>query len=359
MNVLYYPLGEEILENESLEIKLYKCGFNTGNIVWAKAVKNGIIYKELWTDKSKYIGDNVIIPMANDLNPFNSLIEIYRDKILKDGKAERITIIGLGTQLSDELNTPQKLVKALPEERIRALFDFSTHTTYLGIRGWITAECLDLLGIHNYKVIGCPSFYVHREDLPQFIEASADRVCISWGGNQEKEQYIKELFRINKKQGDALVMQSMEDMPKVLFEDAPILERHIKRRYPDMNVTPQELFLYIKDTAQMFFDEESWENFLAQGKFTMALGCRFHGNMKAWQMGIPALWIVHDSRTKELCEVMKLPSISIKEASRITDREEFAYYCNYDSFFYKNYQELYLKYVHFLNANGIEVRKVK
>ena len=357
MNVLYYPLCEDILENDSLKVKLYKCGLNTGNIIWAKAVKNNIIYKELWRYDNKYSSDNVIIPMANDLNPFNSIIEMYRDKILKTGNAERITVLGLGAQLSEELNTPQKMIKMLPDERVKALRDFSEHTKYLGIRGWITAECLDLLGIHNYKVIGCPSFYTHCNNPPKFERAKAERVCISWGGDWKKEQYIKELFRKDKRQGDALIMQSMEDMPKALFEDEPILERHIKNRYPDLKVDPLELFQYIKDTAHMFFDEKSWEEFLLHGKFQLAIGCRFHGNMKAWLMGIPALWIVHDSRTKELCEVMKLPHISIEKAAQVTDREEFTYYCNYNMEFYKNYQELYCRYVDFLNTNDIKVRE--
>ena len=357
MNVLYYPLNEDILESDPLKVKLYKCGLNTGNLIWANAVKKNILYEELWRNDKRYLEDNIIIPMANDLNPYNSIIEMYRDKVLKSGNAVRVTILGLGTQLSEELNTPQKLVKALPDERIRALHDFSEHAKYLGIRGWITAECLDLMGIHNYKVIGCPSFYTHRNNPPKFGKATTERVCISWGGDWKKEQYIKELFRKNKKQGDALIMQSMEDLPKALFEDEPILERHIKNRYPDLEVDPLELFQYIKETAHMFFDEETWEDFLVHGKFTMATGCRFHGNMKAWLMGIPALWVVHDSRTRELCEVMKLPNISIGRAARVVEREEFTDFCNYDEDFYENYQELYCRYVNFLNGNDIKIRQ--
>ena len=148
-------------------------------------------------------------------------------------------------------------------------------------------------------------------------------------------------------------MQSMEDMPKTLFEDEPILERHVSKRYPNLEVNPLELFQYIKEISHILFDEESWEDFLLKGKFTMAVGCRFHGNMKAWQMGIPALWITHDSRTRELCEVMKLPCIPIEKSAEIVSREKLTQYCNYDAEFYMNYQECHFRYKNFLKENDI------
>lgn len=355
MTILYYPIDENIFESDTLESKICKCGSNTGNIVWAKAVKNSILYEELWRNNKKYSDENIIIPMANDLNPYNSILESYRDRFI-NSKHARVTILGLGTQLSAELNTPKKLVKALSKERIHALNSLSEHTKSIGIRGWITAECLDLLGIHNYKVIGCPSFYIYRDNPPRFKNAAAERICISWGGDWQKEQYVKETFRKSKMPGDALIMQSMEDLPKALFENEPILERHVKKRYPDLEVNPFELFQYIKEIGHMFFDEESWEKFLLNGKFTMATGCRFHGNMKAWQMGIPTLWITHDSRTIELCEVMKLPNISIENAAKIVVREEFVQHCNYDAEFYKNYYEGYYRYKSFLEENDIKLQ---
>lgn len=357
MTILYYPLDENIFESDTLENKIGKCGANTGNIVWAKAVKNNIIYDELWRNDKGYRGDNVVIPMANDLNPYNCILEMYANRFLNSNYTNRITILGLGTQLSEEFDTPKKLVNALPQERINALKSLSEHAKSLGIRGWITAECLDLLGIHNYRVIGCPSFYIYGDNPPQFEKTvSAERVCISWGGDWKKEQYLKELFRKNRNYGDALIMQSMEDLPKSLFEDEPILERHINKRYPDLEVNPRELFQYIKEIGHMFFDEKSWENFLLDGKFTMAVGCRFHGNMKAWQMGIPTLWITHDSRTRELCEVMKLPSISIEKSADFVTREEFAQNCVYDAEFYENYHECYRQYKSFLAENDISFR---
>lgn len=357
MTVLYYPLDENISKNDSLENRMYKCGANTGNIVWANAVKKYILFDELWKSEKKYREDNIVIPMANDLNPYNSTLEVYSNRFIKSNSAIRITILGLGTQLSEEFDTPKKLVNALPQERINALQSLSEHAKSLGIRGWITAECLDLLGIHNYRVIGCPSFYIYGDNPPQFEKTvSAERVCISWGGDWKKEQYLKELFRKNKKHGDALIMQSMEDLPKSLFEDEPILERHINKRYPDLEVNPRELFQYIKEIGHMFFDEKSWENFLLDGKFTMAVGCRFHGNMKAWQMGIPTLWITHDSRTRELCEVMKLPSISIEKSADFVTREEFAQDCIYNAEFYENYHECYRQYKSFLTENDISLR---
>lgn len=35
----------------------------------------------------------------------------------------------------------------------------SERTNTIGVRGAFTAECLDLMGIHNYRIIGCPSMF--------------------------------------------------------------------------------------------------------------------------------------------------------------------------------------------------------
>lgn len=358
-NILCYPIfNDKICACDSVEQKVIKCGSNTGNLVWAEMVSRTIGY-----DEKKRIDEiyeieaaNYILPMANQINVKDSNIEKYAG--ILTGKKNKITVVGLGAQLTEELDTPRKLVAALPEIRKNALKELSLHCEMMGLRGYITAECLDLLGIHNHKVIGCPSFYSSGINGPEIGKASSEKICFNWGAQDEKqEQYLKNMLRLKGKEGYALIMQAMSDFPKVLFEDAGLLERHVKRAFPDVDISADELFAYIKRVGHMFFDVDTWLDFLKKEKFTMATGCRFHGNMVAFLAGIPSLWVVHDSRTRELTEVLKLPSIDIGQTRKVTEVEQLCEYCEYDKAFYDNYRVMFQAYLNFLKINSLEYVK--
>jgi hypothetical protein len=48
-------------------------------------------------------------------------------------------------------------------------------------------------------------------------------------------------------------------------------------------------------------------------RYCFSYGTRLHGNMAAMIAGTRALWIVHDMRTKELCDHFGLPFVELKE----------------------------------------------
>ena len=45
--------------------------------------------------------------------------------------------------------------------------------------------------------------------------------------------------------------------------------------------------------------------------------------MCSLQSGIPSVWIHHDSRTRELCDTMALPSMNIEEAESALQKDSF------------------------------------
>lgn len=70
-----------------------------------------------------------------------------------------ITFCGLGAQSTKDLNIPQKLVDSLIPIQIKFFKTLSERAISLGVRGEFTADCLNLMGIKNVRIIGCPSFY--------------------------------------------------------------------------------------------------------------------------------------------------------------------------------------------------------
>lgn len=357
MVFLFAPIevNPDLNEINDITTKIAYLGGNTGNIVWFEAVRKSIKHDFVgrrYSNNSRI--NNIVLPMANQINIWDQSLEWYLESI--EGYHGRVTVIGLGVQLTDELNTPKKLVNALPQERKNALKELSYRTESFGIRGSITAESLDLMGIKNYTIIGCPSFYMkHSIEEGYNKKATSEKLCVNWGSNDYvKEQFVREFFRCNAEEGDCLILQAMDDFPKTLNEGEHLLEKHIKSRYPDLAVNSLEIESYIKKRGRIFFSWDIWQNFLKEERFTLSVGCRFHGNMMSLLAGIPALWIVHDSRTYELCEAMALPYIDLGQAAKMKSREEFAECCVYDEKFYRNRNQMQAVYEMFLKKNGIE-----
>ena len=354
MVFLFAPIevNQDLNEINDITTKIAYLGGNTGNLVWFEAVRKSIRHDFIgrrYSNNSRI--NNIIFPMANQINIWNRSLEWYLESI--EGYHGRVTVIGLGAQLTDELTTPKRLVNALPQERKNALKELSSRTESLGIRGGITAESLELMGIKNYTIIGCPSFYM-KHSVKEVKKAAPEKLCVNWGSiDYAKEQFVREFFRCNAKDGDSLLLQAMDDFPKTL-EGEPLLKKHIKSRYPDLVVNSLEIESYIKRRGRIFFDWDIWQNFLKEERFTLSVGCRFHGNMMSLLAGVPALWIVHDSRTYEMCEAMALPHIDLEQAAKMRSREEFAECCVYDEKFYRNRDKMQADYEMFLKKNGIE-----
>ena len=104
------------------------------------------------------------------------------------------------------------------------------------------------------------------------------------------------------------------------------------------------------ENINIFFNYQKWCEFLKENNFSFAFGTRFHGNMMALKHGIPTLWIVHDWRTLELAQYLKLPYITYDKFNKIKYPEQLLEFCDYTDV-YKNYPILVKKYYEFINRN--------
>lgn len=330
------------------------CGGNTGNVCFVDAVKEQLAcdeeiscYKiDCYKDKAVFV-----LPASNWMNLDG---HVLRDIFLPlENKDVQLAVLGLGAQmdLSDSISD---FIMQLSKNRdtINALKILSEHSKYIGVRGNVTGECLDRLGIHNWKVIGCPSFYepFRKYGRIELKRCSLDKVVINVTPGKYGEHKIFEYGIKNKK---AIILQAMQDMPLILWENRPVEKRHLLQKYPGLeNVTEQEAQDYIKTCGYMFYTRKSWSDFLIENEVSFSIGSRFHGNMMAFSSGIPALWIIHDLRTKELVDAMKLPHITYQEVLKYPV-DELKDMCNYDMNFYENYSTMSKQYIEFLRQCGI------
>mgnify|MGYP002249907294 CR=1 FL=1 len=72
--------------------------------------------------------------------------------------------------------------RRFPQSDSKKFFNkMSEKATSIGVRGEFTAECLSLLGVHNIRIIGCPSFYKYLDgNIPTISQPS-----VSGGGGTD------------------------------------------------------------------------------------------------------------------------------------------------------------------------------
>lgn len=340
-------------KSKNITAQIADTGNNTGNLMFAEGIKEQLHYdKEIWIigqDIKEVNKPAVIMPSANFIiHGSDDFISKCKDFL--DTTDCPVTLAGLGAQSTQELNTPSKLVNALTPTKIKYFKMVSERAVSIGIRGEFTAECLELMGIHNFRIIGCPSFYKYLNGIyPQLPEPVLDKTQITLTTGSPMESRILEM---GMKLNSLWLIQMMTEMPKSAFENETVSPVWVERRFPQLQVSIDEYTKYLKHNTRIFFRIDEWDQYYKQEKITFSFGSRFHGNMAAIRNGVPALWIVHDSRTKELVKTLHLPSIDIKEFAELKYPQDMLPYCDYRDM-YDNYHKLCLNYVEFLEENHI------
>jgi hypothetical protein len=303
-------------------------GNNTGNLVFQYAVDKLITEPKLLigTDTTwdvKEIREKcrvIVIPSANFIREDFDITGFvdFLDKVNLP-----LVFIGIGAQAVDYEVGNFNLHPSI----VRLISLFKERSKLVSIRGEYTARVLDSLGVSNVEITGCPSNFINlSEDLPNAIEqklAGSMRSFIThgdepWPKNKDKQLVERRLARWTQ-QGAA--MQSQQSVPSFMeyirrgnsVSTAVIPEQREEalRRALMPEATLPEFLDFIAAKLRVYFSVHQW--FEDSTKYDFSIGLRLHGNMVAWQAGTPALWIYHDSRTRELAEVMAVPKISLSD----------------------------------------------
>ena len=340
-----------VLESNTNEIDaLELAGGNTGNLVFNDAAK-----KEFKHVSSLFIHDAIasefygrsVIGLSNSIlftngtsRPVMRLFDTYANNF-----GGQLTILGLGSQSSFPEQTPEQLVETLSFQEITTFRKLAAKSHSIGIRGEFTARCLDAMGIRNYQIIGCPSIYLQESyEHMKTVKPCLENPLVTFTRNQSTVPYKKcdfVLMQLGAMLNAGWCMQTLAEYPEDLIANSE-LDPAIKE--------------WVKKKRNIFFNCKDWKEWLQKNHFTFCFGSRFHGNMMAFQNGIPTLWVNHDSRTKELLEFLHLPYV---DSSCVTDADcvsDLIQKCNYHSFL-EHYPELRRQYLLFLKENGVVMKK--
>lgn len=239
----------------------------------------------------------------------------------------------------------------------------------IGVRGAFTAEVLWEMGIRNTSITGCPSMLGMRAGtLARLAVAvpSRDKVALNFSNNVRRHALHPEAMRICE---NALFQRLLsENAYYVIQNERPELDmiaamaagnadRHtaaMREVAALFGVSPSraDVRLFLERRMRVFFSVEDWVGCMAT--MGVAIGSRFHGNVAALLAGTPALFLVHDMRTRELCELMRLPHILLDRELPAEEILERASALDYEPFI-AQFARLTMEWRLFLDRNGLDV----
>lgn len=337
-----------------------KVGGNTGNLAFLNAIDRqlNICKYNGWSAPVKTAG-TWIIPCANQLGSHIDLDSFAQQIEESDCK---VVAIGLGAQSSSFDEIPE-----IPEGTFRwlkAVIEKAPHPGFpnITLRGKFTQKVLEHYGFPDAGIpMGCPSLFTSADRrLGKKIASNfrkPRRVAVAAGSYHTPELHDLEasLAAIAERTHGIYITQSPLGMNKIgrnEIEAMTPFERQAFRRHILQDLAETEAEEWIKLYARVFYNIDAWIEELRHADFV--IGPRIHGIILGLQAGVPSLCLAIDTRTQELCEIMKVPYVSARKYSDGIELEDIESLFIFDpDEFDKNRIELVKQYVSFLENNYV------
>lgn len=240
----------------------------------------------------------------------------------------------------------------------------SERSKRVGVRGAFSAEVLGKLGVKNVEVVGCPSLMRHNRPKLDIKLGALDAVrrvgftltrglasmyCQDLG----KAREMQRAMMVDYAKRFELTVISQGEQPERAYwyrSQADIAQAYAKLVEAKWFSGPDDPLVDIY-TRNLFFgtSPKAYEELSRQ--MDLVLGFRLHGNIMALANRVPAIYVVYDSRTRELVDYLGIPAYDIMQ------KEPFAledYYTQprFDRF-NARYTSAYRRMAEFLDANGV------
>jgi hypothetical protein len=349
---------------------LNKVGQNTGNLLFQYAVCNSIdedivvIGTDIpWDLKTVQETCRIIVvPCANFIREnfdFTGFVDFLDKTDLP------LVFLGLGAQAKDydqkEFNFHPSILKLMDLVKNKCIT--------AGLRGEFTQNLLERFGVTNTEITGCPTNFINKS--PNFVEqlenkwqkpvfsflATGDE---PWPKDLTKRDAERQMIDWVHKSNGIYLQQSVAPFIKYARQNNPYQIEEVPEHHEESlrkSIAPQmsndEFRGFVAAKMRLYYAVDQWMEDSA--RFDFSIGLRLHGNMAAWQSGTPAIWIYHDSRTRELVETMALPHMSHLEFLKISRIEDMKDKVVFDFNQYtKIRSELSQKYSSILESNSIK-----
>ncbi len=247
--------------------------------------------------------------------------------------------------------------KRLAPEVVRYLKVMADKSQIVGTRGEYSAEVLNKLGITNVEPVGCPSLFINGPALnASLLDKKPFRdlknIAVTYSNYQMGEcSLIRDILSLAVAHDYYYVEQSSNLVPKLLYYPHKIEAADFLKAHQWYGGLDQLRALFNQNKIRYFTNYQNWKDFLSQMDFVF--GARMHGHTPALQSGVPAYFISHDSRTREMFELFKLPFASEHSFSGTGFNAEDIYERTDYHETVKVYPERYRNFIRFLSRNRL------
>ncbi|MDT0530842.1 polysaccharide pyruvyl transferase family protein [Micromonospora sp. DSM 115977] len=256
--------------------------------------------------------DVYVVPLAN---AFRRSYAHRVEAMTKLIERLRIPVVVLGVGVQTDVHGDREYLRPIDDvvtRFVRAVLDRSPS---IGVRGEITEGYLRTLGFSAVDVIGCPSMFLHADNLRVEKRKTAlapdDRLALT------VSPYVKSMAKIITRHHERYpnlryLPQDLKTLGTLLYGDAPE-DRGKSSAIPIHTSHP----LFTEDKVRMFVDPWTWMDYLSG--FDFAFGTRIHGTITALVAGTPGYLFAHDSRTLELARYFDIPHRVMKDVPADVD----------------------------------------
>jgi hypothetical protein len=240
---------------------------------------------------------------------------------------------------------------------VRYLRTLADHSRVVGARGAYSADVLKSLGITNVEVVGCPSLFINGPGLPPGLVRTRPyeelrRIAVGYSNYQKRaDSRIGEVMAHAAAEGHHYVEQSFNLLVKARHYPGFITAQDLREAREVFRDLAPLAALFRADRVRYFTNYRLWREHLASMDFVY--GARMHGLTPAIQSGVPAAFIVHDARVREMVEWFRLPGTAERDLRSPFRARDLYERCDYRPAL-AAYPSRYRAFLAFLAGNGLQ-----
>jgi len=356
--ILTWGAAHRVTPRQSVAEELKNCGKNFGNLLIGNSIReilsinNFVSHRDVNSpEQADAECDQVVIPAANFLWKGFDLGHIA-DFLEKTSLP--VAMIGVGAQASD-----RNLIGAIHPGTLRLMKLVAERSKRIGVRGYYTAEVLSSYGIHNVEVIGCPSLYSKKRrnlsietsrltDVRGISVNFSRRVAAHSFSPQTTQSVENKLLEFAISKQAIFVAQDEEDeiATSEIHTSSPAMLQYFNQ------INPNAVHRFFANNTRYFLNVADWTKYIIDRP--ASIGTRLHGNLIALINKVPAVLLVHDSRTMEIANLWRMPSVAINSLDDVKqiDFEEILQCADYQAF-ETMYRVRYDVFCEFLDRNDL------
>lgn len=332
---------------------------NTGNMMHAAAARRFLLDYDnfpfrLWNDeeldRAKYDYSHIIYVAANGIRPGASEdmpVVKHHQMIIQNFEKVGLPIVTMGLGAQQPLDGSSGEIPKVTQRLLHLIADRSKE---IAVKGDNTVDLLESVGVKNATVLGCQSCFWSLKPTLGNSHFSQDtlREGIAFNYTAPGREHIPLKMAIE----NDFHAYGQEEFGELMAKENDLsLLKSSKKVASFLRLSGASFSDYTNCIAKRFeqyYSLHEWMSDISRHRF--CFGSRFHGNMVA--AGVRSLWIIHDTRTEELCNYLGLPSISIKEFGPKTSIGELEERADYELFF-KLYPKNYKKFFEYLEGASV------